>query len=190
MAIEILFELSDQDVEHFASMARTAQKAFQDSDVDDNEVIESTNALLQSVLEQENLPEFIATRLTTLQVMVNMVRDKDWELPDEDRKRVLSAMAYFKYAEDLIPDHIPGIGFLDDAIMIELIKRDLDAEISTYRDFCQFRIAEQQRRRNLDRDPEVTIEDWLADKRATLHNRMRERRKHGLATGGARILNW
>ncbi len=190
MAIEILFELSDQDVEHFASMARTAQKAFQDSDADDNVVIESTNALLQSAIEQENLPEFIATRLTILQVMVNMIQDKDWNLPDEDRKRVLSAMAYFKYAEDLIPDHIPGIGFLDDAIMIELIKRDLDAEISTYRDFCQFRIAEQQRRRNLDRDPEVTIEDWMADKRATLHNRMRERRKHGLATGGARILNW
>ncbi len=160
MTIEILLELSEQDVELFASMARTAQETFQKSDVGDDEIIESTSDLLSSVIEQENLPEFISTRLTTLQVMVNMLRDKDWKLPDEDRKRVLGAMAYFKYAEDLIPDHIPGIGFLDDAIMIELIKRDLDSEISTYRDFCQFRIAEQQRRRNLDRDPDVTLDDW------------------------------
>jgi uncharacterized membrane protein YkvA (DUF1232 family) len=190
MAIEISFELSDEDVEHFASMARAAQKAFQDSDIDENEIIDSTSAMLSRAGEQENLPEFIASRLTTLQVLVNMIQDKDWELPDEDRKRVLSAMAYFAHPEDLIPDRIPGIGFLDDAIMIELIERELEPEISTYRDFCQYRIAETQRRINLDRDPEVTIKDWLADKRASLHNRMRQRRSHSLTSGRVRIYLW
>lgn len=190
MAIEISFVLSDQDVEHFASMARAAQKAFQDSDIDESEIIDSTGSILSRSGEQENLPEFIASRLTTLQVLVNMIQDKDWELPDEDRKRVLSAMAYFVHPEDLIPDRIPGIGFLDDAIMIELIESELEPEISSYRDFCQYRIAEQQRRKNLERDTEVTLEDWLADKRATLHSRMRRRRSQSVATGRVRIFLW
>lgn len=138
MAIQISFELSDQDVEHFASLARAAQNAFQDSKDDENEIIEATSKMLVLASGQENLPEFIASRLATLQVLVNMIQDKDWDMPDEDRKRVLSAMAYFEQPEDLIPDRIPGIGFLDDAIMIELIARELEPEISSYREFCQY----------------------------------------------------
>lgn len=190
MAIEISFKLSDQDVEHFARLAQEAQAAFEESKVDEGHIVEATTEILAKASKQENLPEFIATRLTTLQVLINMIQDKDWNLQDGDRKRVLGAMAYFQQPEDLIPDRIPGIGFLDDAIMIEIIERELEPEISTYRDFCQYRIAETTRRKNLDMPEPVTLEDWLADKRATLINRMRERRKYSAATGSVRIFRW
>lgn len=186
----ISFELSDQDFEHFASLARAAQKAFHDKLVDEEEIIKATLKMLAEANEKQNIPDFITNRLAVLQVMINMLQDNDWEMPEEDRKRVLGAMAYFEQPDDLIPDKIPGVGFLDDAIMIELIERELEPEVSTYRDFCQYRITENQRRMNLERDPDVTIEDWLADKRASLHNRMRERRKHSLASGRVRIFRW
>jgi len=190
MAIEISIELSDQDIEHFAAMARAVQQAFQGARIDEKSIINATNQLLEKASAQENLPKYIAARLTTLQILVNMIQDKDWELPDEDRKRILSAIAYFEHPEDLIPDRIPGIGFLDDAIMIDLIEREMEPEISTYREFCQYRIAEQQRRKNLDMNREVKIEDWLADKRATLHSRMRKRRQQSMAAGRTRIYLW
>lgn len=187
MSIMISFELSDDDVEHFAALAREAQEAFKQQKIKEDEIIEATSKMLADANELKNLPEFIASRLTVLQVLINMIQDQEWKLEEEDKLRVLGAMAYFEQPEDLIPDRIPGIGFLDDAIMIELIERDLEPEISTYRDFCQYRIAEIQRRQYLNRDPEVTINDWLADKRATLQSRMRQRRKISMSQGGMRI---
>ena len=115
-----------------------------------------------------------------------MVEDSEWQLPEEDLERVLSAMAYFADPEDLIPDRVPGIGFLDDAIMVELVVENLEAEISSYEEFCAYRLAEEKRRKNQGLDTEVGREDWLADKRAVLHNRMRKRRSERTQSSGYR----
>jgi hypothetical protein len=45
-----------------------------------------------------------------------------------------------------------------------------------YQEFCQFRIAEENRRRSRGEDPHVAREDWIEEKRATLHEKMWERR--------------
>jgi len=115
--------------------------------------------------------------------MADMVTDKEWKLPEEDLERVLCAMAYFANPEDLIPDRVPGIGFLDDAIMAELVIENLEAEISAYKEFCAFRSSE-----GANRGADVSREDWLADQRAALHARMRQRRRSG--TGGWRVRLW
>ncbi len=86
----------------------------------------------------------MSERLEILQTLINMLTDRQWLLPDKERKRVRSALLYFADPEDIIPDHVPGIGLLDDAIMIELIKRDLQPEIDAYMDFCEFRQAGRQ----------------------------------------------
>ncbi|MCH8891349.1 MAG: DUF1232 domain-containing protein, partial [Myxococcales bacterium] len=53
--------------------------------------------------------------------------------------RILDAIAYFVDPDDLIPDRIPGIGYLDDAIMVELVACELAHEIEAYEDFCEYR---------------------------------------------------
>jgi len=56
-----------------------------------------------------------------LEQLIQMLRDDEWRLEGRDRARILDALAYFVDPEDLIPDRLPGIGYLDDAIMVELI---------------------------------------------------------------------
>src|SRR3546814_3376761 len=78
--------------------------------------------------------------------MIAMVRDQGWNMEDEDRQRVMSALVYFVDPKDVIPDHVEVLGFLDDAIMIELCVRGLRHELDAYDDFCEYRAHEATKR--------------------------------------------
>ncbi len=185
MGINISFELSDQDLEHFKVMASQAQAGLE-SGADEATILTGCRELLETVASQAELPQFVSERLSSLEGLVDMLEDQEWQLSQEDRERVLSAVAYFANPEDLIPDRVPGLGFLDDAIMIKLVEDNLTDEIASYRDFCKFRTSEEQRRANQGLPTDVSREDWLADQRAVLHSRMRERRAQRLSSGGWR----
>ena len=58
---------------------------------------------------------------------------------------MLGAVAYFSNPEDLIPDDVPGLGFLDDAIMIKFIEDEFQHELWGYRKFCKMRDSAEQR---------------------------------------------
>ena len=118
-----------------------------------------------------------------------MISDLDWRLPHSESKRVLNALAYFAEPDDLIPDHIPGLGFLDDAIMVELVLRELRHEIEAYRDFCVFRDREQARSVG---NVHSHRKKGLEARREELQARMRRRRQRGLrssAESGLRLLD-
>lgn len=189
MSVSITFELTDRDLEHFIDLAQKALAAVA-SRPDAVEYYAAATHTVFDKVKQTKLPDFIAERLTQLDILANMVTDKEWQLPKDELDRVLSAMAYFTNPEDLIPDRIPGIGFLDDAIMAELVIKDLEPEISAYQEFCAYRTAEEQRCANQGLPTDIDREDWLADKRAVMHHRMRERRKQRGASSGWRVSLW
>ena len=115
-------------------------------------------------------PNFILERLERLRLMIQMLSDVEWRLPHTDASRVLSALAYFAEPEDLIPDSIPGLGFLDDAIMIELVVRELKHEVEAYQDFREYR---ERMKKN---GGESSRTDWLDTRRKELQDRMHRRR--------------
>lgn len=174
MSLRVSFDLADDDLKHFKLIMREARQAAHGFSPE--EIVEGAHRLLQEV-RAAKVPSFIRDRLESLQTMTEMVTDDEWKLPAEEVTRVLNALAYFAEPEDLIPDHIPGLGFLDDAIMIELVVRELKHEIDAYRDFCTFRVEEEARRKQKGGSDHVTREEWLATRRAQLHSRMRRRRR-------------
>ena len=144
MSLTITFELDDSDIEHFLAMAREAQEAVASSGMGADEITNGARELFAKA-HATKLPDFISSRLHKLETLVNMVGDAEWQLPQEDLDRVLKAMAYFANPEDLIPDRVPGVGFLDDAIMAELVVENLESEITAYDEFCAYRSAEEKR---------------------------------------------
>ena len=174
MSLRITFDLGDADLQHFRLIMKEAREATTDQTPAD--ILEAARGLLASVTDIE-VPDFVSDRLKKIQTMIDMVEDGDWQLPEEELSRVVNALAYFGEPEDLIPDHIPGLGFLDDAIMVELVCRELRHELDAYVDFCAYRAAEGERRLKQGLATEISHEDWLATRRAELHSRMRDRRR-------------
>lgn len=179
MSLRISFELDDDDLKHFRLIMREARKAATKMAPED--IVAAAEELLSDIGD-DKAPGFIIERLSRLKTMIRMITDLEWRLPHREALRVLNALAYFAEPDDLIPDHIPGLGFLDDAIMIELVVRELKHEIDAYQDFCEFRASARVGAANA----KVSREDWLDNRRAELQSRMRRRRKRSLQRLGAK----
>ena len=177
MSLRVSFELDDKDLKHFQLIMREARKAA--SKMAPEDIVATAEELLWEIGD-DNAPGFIIERLAKLKLMIRMITDIEWRLPHEEASRVLNALAYFAEPEDLIPDSIPGLGFLDDAIMVELVVRELRHEIDAYQDFCEFRSAARDKSANAP----VSRGDWLDNRREELQSRMRRRRRKGLQRSG------
>ncbi len=178
MPLEINFELSDEDLEFLKSKAlAAAEQAMKQSE---EALLAATKDAFKNMKKGET-PGFVSERADKLQMMIDMLEDTKWRMTGEDRERVLKAIAYFAEPEDLIPDSIPGLGFLDDAIMIELIVRELKHEIEAYQDFLS---ALAKGRVEESKDGQMTSEEWVEHKRLEMQERM-ERRRRRRRRGGA-----
>ena len=178
MSLSLNFELSDRDLEHFHKAMAAAKDAAKDRTAED--IVMCSGKLLQDA-QQVQIPDFIKERLLRLDDMIAMVRDEGWHLPEEDRQRVLSALVYFCDPKDIIPDNVEVLGFLDDAVMIELCVRDLKHELEAYDDFCDFRASEASRRGV---DPaKLGRTEWLDSRRDELVDRMHVRRERDFGSG-------
>ncbi len=178
MSLTLNFELNDRDLEHFHNAMEASKKAAEGKT--DAEIIENAGRLLADA-QKVRIPDFILSRLLRLDDMIAMLRDEAWALDQADRDRVLSALVYFNNPNDVIADSVPVLGYLDDAVMIEMCVRDLQHELDAYDDFCDFRQRQAER---LGLDPaKVGRADWLGGRREELVDRMHQRRERDFGVG-------
>ena len=183
MPMNITFELSDKDLKYFKRIIQEVRA--RSAGISEAKLIAAVREMIDDV-RSANAAGFVVQRLGQLERMVNMLEDSEWDMEGKDRSRVADGLVYFAEGEDLIPDRIPGLGYLDDAIMIELVVQDLQHEIQAYDDFCEYRSSKEKLLGR--KDARASREVWLAARRGQLHSRMRRRRRRDRTRsgGGAR----
>jgi uncharacterized membrane protein YkvA (DUF1232 family) len=140
---KISFNLDDADLAYFRAIFRAARQNA--TEVDRGKIEQGVRKLVSDVRRAKRAPSFVLEAVQTLEDLLGVLDDKDYAAPAPVHRAVLAALAYFSDPKDVIPDDVPMVGFLDDAIMIRLVEEDLKHELWGYRKFCKFRDGAEQR---------------------------------------------
>jgi uncharacterized membrane protein YkvA (DUF1232 family) len=175
MGLKLSFELSNRDLLYFREALRQSRAAVRDAE--ETEIVDAVRHVLEEIRDNEPLPDFVAERLPQLDLLIEMLADDEWQLPTDDRERLLAMFVYFSDPEDILPDHIPVIGYLDDVIIIEIVTREMLHVREAYDDFRTFR-------RDFDAEHGKNIDgairrDRIDRQRQKLHQRMAQLSKSG-----------
>lgn len=125
--------------------------------------------------EQASLAPYIRVQLDRGLLLTRMVADCGWEPANDVSAAARATVAYIEGDDSLIPNWLPGVGRLDDAVIIETAWPRLVAEVIDFQDFCRVRRIEAQLR---DAEPgsfAFDRQDWLAASRA--ETKLREQRR-------------
>ncbi len=170
MGMKLSFELTDRDLDFFRASLQQCREVVRNAE--ELEIVEAIRDVIDEIRSNEPLPDFVANRLPELEAMIQMLMDDEWQLPARDREHLLSAFVYFGDPEDILPDDIPVIGYLDDVIIVELVARELQHAREAYEDFCAYR--EEFDAEHAKSDPAIR-RDRLDKRRQQLHLRMQRR---------------
>lgn len=84
----------------------------------------------------------IRLRLRCLAAMRAMSAEQDWGLDDFKQKRISLIAGYAANQEGLIPDAMPVIGHLDDAVLVDLLWPSMRSDLDAYLDYRRLRAEE------------------------------------------------
>jgi len=120
--ISNLFQLTEKDKDQY-------KKLIDKIDLDtSDDVISMLNAKLDRLIASEQLNDIEVDLIKNVSVLVSIYQTYP-DLTDSIRKRILFAISYFCDENDDIPDIVPEIGYLDDAVIarwvIDSISKDL-----------------------------------------------------------------
>jgi len=73
--------------------------------------------------------------ISDLKLLFEMITDKEYSIDAKTYLYIAGAIAYVVLPTDIIPDFIPGIGFVDDAFVISTVINQLKDEIENYKRF-------------------------------------------------------
>ena len=120
--ISNLFQLTEKDKDQY-------KKLIDKIDLDtSDDVIGMLNTKVDRLIASEQLNDIEVDLIKNVSVLVSIYQTY-LDLTDSIRKRILFAISYFCDENDDIPDIVPEIGYLDDAVIarwvIESISKDL-----------------------------------------------------------------
>lgn len=90
-------------------------------------------------------PACIRQRLLRVKAAATMVADRAWQATDEACATVRVVADYVASSDDLIPDAVPAVGRLDDAIVVDIAWPAISDEVLGYLDFRRLRRLDTER---------------------------------------------
>jgi uncharacterized membrane protein YkvA (DUF1232 family) len=140
---KVVFTLDEEDVAYYRSLYRKMRKDAKEHEPE--RILDEAREIVRRVRSSKKTPSFVNDAIDVLADLVDLIQDGDYAAPSGVRDSVLAALGYFANPEDLVPDHVPGIGFLDDAIMIRFVEEEFRHELWGFRKFRKLRDRMEQR---------------------------------------------
>lgn len=169
--LKFSFTLDESDTAYFRNIYRAAKQNADPSDW--GKISRGVRRLVTQVRSAKRVPSFVLEAIDALEDLMQLVEDEHYKAPKPVASRATAALAYFANPNDVIPDDVPLVGFLDDAIMIKFVEEDLKNELWGYRKFKSFREGAEQR----DWTPvaKARLPARLAAKRTEIRGKIAER---------------
>jgi uncharacterized membrane protein YkvA (DUF1232 family) len=184
--IKISFTLEEEDTAYFQRIYRAAKS---NASVEDwAKISRGVRRLIKQVRETRNCPRFVTEAVGALEDLMQMVDDADYKAPKPVVSRAVAALAYFANPKDVIPDDVPLVGFLDDAIMIKVVEEELKHELWAYRKFKTYREGFEQR--EWTQVAKARRTDRLESKRKELRGKTQAREAKDKEREGGSRLRW
>jgi hypothetical protein len=122
MNISNLFQLTEEDKDQY-------RKLIDKIDLDSSDdIISMLSPKLDRLVASDGLNDIEIDLIKNVSVLLSIYKTYP-DLTDSIRRRILFAISYFCDEDDDIPDIVPDIGYLDDAVIanwvIESISKDL-----------------------------------------------------------------
>ncbi len=159
--VTITVDIDEQVKEHFNKFIEN-----HGTNVDVKDIVEAKQKIAE--VRTSNSDGYVIEQINSLEAMLSMVEDKIWKINDSSLEKINATIKYFVDDDDIIPDHIPGIGYLDDCIIIDSTMDDVYEELMEFKDFCRTRLVYAQ-------GEEFTFEDWNNVKNQEATSRVRNR---------------
>lgn len=67
-------------------------------------------------------------------LLYDMVRDKSFDIPKDVYYKIIGTLAYVIFPIDIIPDFIPGAGWVDDIFVLSWVISAIASTITRYRE--------------------------------------------------------
>lgn len=163
--VTITVDIDDQVKEHFNNFIEK-----HGIDIDPSDIAQARKEI--AAIRTGNADTYILNQINNLEAMMSMVEDKVWKITKDNMEKINATIKYFVDDDDVIPDNIPGIGYLDDCIIIDSTMDEVCEELSEFEDFSRTRLVYAQ-------NEKFSFDEWqkIKDQEATsrVRNRMLRR---------------
>ena len=123
------------------------------------------------------MPICLRQRLWRIGALAHLLGERDWEVDDDAGAAAQVVVGYARDHDDLIPDRLPQIGRLDDAIVADAAWPRVVAEVADYLDYRRVRAAEAGLRGRGIREFHFNRSDWMEAREALDAAIRRQRRR-------------
>lgn len=150
-------DFNERDVRHFNEVARALNEAQPALTTD--QLAAFARRVLRSADASSQTP-FIKSRLRRAAEIRGMASDAAWPSEPATARRIHDLLAYIDAPSGLFNDATPVIGYLDDALLVDIAMDTLRPELDLYAEFCRYRRARSVQLGIPMQDLRLTRADW------------------------------
>ena len=122
MNISKIFELTDEDKAKYQLMIDKVDLSKS------SEIINTLNSKLDNLIDLKKLNSIETDLIKNVSVLLNIYQTYP-DLTDSIKRRIIFAISYFCNSDDDIPDIVPEIGYLDDAVVARWVIESIGKEL-------------------------------------------------------------